>query len=49
MVQNIVSNTALWNTDLSVLPGFTESVTEKVEDILQYGMKEVLKNSTVKI
>ena len=49
MIQNILSNTALWNTDLSVLPGFTESVTENVEDILKYGMKEVLENSTVKI
>ena len=49
LVQNILSNTALWNTDLSTIPGFTEKVTEKVEDILKYGMKEVIKNSTVKI
>ncbi len=49
VVTNILSNTALWNTDLAALPGFAEKVTENVQDILQYGMKSVLQNTTVKI
>ncbi len=49
LVQNVLSNSALWNTDLSAIPDFTARVTENVEDILKYGMKEVIKNSTVKI
>jgi tagaturonate reductase len=49
VVTNILSNTALWNTDLTALPGFAEKVTENVEDIMQYGMKAVLQNTTVKI
>lgn len=49
VVTNILSNTALWNTDLTALPGFAEKVAENVQDILQYGMKSVLQNTTVKI
>jgi tagaturonate reductase len=49
LVLNVLSNAALWNTDLSVIPGLTEKVTENVEDILKYGMEEVLQNATVKI
>jgi tagaturonate reductase len=49
LVQNVLSNTGLWNTDLASIPGFAEKVTENVEDILKYGMKEVIQNSTVKI
>lgn len=49
VVTNILSNTALWNTDLTALPGFAATVTENVEDILQHGMKTVLQNTTVKI
>ncbi len=49
LVKNVLSNTALWNADLSALPGFAEKVTENVEDILQYGIMEVIKNEKVKI
>jgi tagaturonate reductase len=49
LVKNVLSNTSLWNADLSLLPGFTERITENVEDILKYGMVEVMKNSTIKI
>jgi tagaturonate reductase len=44
-VKNILSNSLLWNTDLSAIPGFTEKVTENVEDILQYGMVDVMKGT----
>jgi mannitol-1-phosphate/altronate dehydrogenase len=37
----------LWNTDLTAIAGFTEKVTENVEDILKHGMKEVLNGAIV--
>jgi tagaturonate reductase len=49
VVKNALSNTALWNTDLTTIPGFAEKVTENVEDILQYGMLEVMQNEKIKI
>lgn len=49
IVQNVLSNTALWNTDLTALPGFAETVTENVEDILANGITNTLKHSTEKI
>lgn len=49
LVKNVLADTSLWNADLSALPGFAEKVTENVEDILKYGMKEVMQNTTIKI
>jgi len=49
MVQTVLSNTSLWNTDLSALQGFAAMVTENVEFILKNGMKEVLQNTSIKI
>ncbi len=49
LVQNVLSNSALWNTDLAAIPGFAERVTENVEDILANGMKAILQHSTEKI
>ncbi|MGG9964640.1 tagaturonate reductase [Ferruginibacter sp. SUN106] len=49
VVKNVLSNATLWNADLSAIPGFAEKVTEDVEDILQYGMLEVIQNEKVKI
>jgi tagaturonate reductase len=50
IVQNVLSNTALWNNaDLNAIPGFAAAVTENVEDILANGMQAVLnKMETVK-
>jgi mannitol-1-phosphate/altronate dehydrogenase len=42
-----LSNTALWNTDLTTISGFAEKVTENVEDILKHGMKKVLNGAIV--
>lgn len=47
VVKNVLSNTALWNANLSALPGFTEKVTENVKAILQKGMLEVLQKTTI--
>jgi tagaturonate reductase len=49
VVKKALSNTALWNTDLTTIPGFAEKVAENVEDILQYGMLEVMQNEKIKI
>ena len=49
LVKNVLGNSSLWNADLAAIPGFTERVTENVEDILQYGMLEVMQNEKVKI
>lgn len=49
LVQQVLANTALWNADLAAIPGFTERVTENVEDILANGMKAILQHSTEKI
>ena len=46
-VKNMLSNTALWNTDLTTISGFAEKVTENVEDILKHGMKKVLNGAIV--
>ena len=47
VVKNVLNNSSLWNADLSAIPGFTEKVTENVEDILQYGMLTVISKETV--
>jgi tagaturonate reductase len=49
LVKNILGNSALWNADLSAIPGLVEKITENVEDILQYGMLEVIQNEKIKI
>jgi tagaturonate reductase len=49
LVKNVLTDTSLWNADLTAIPGFAERVTENVEDILQYGMLEVMQNEKVKI
>jgi tagaturonate reductase len=49
LVSNVLSNVELWKTDLTKLEGFSNKVLENVENILQYGMLEVLQNENVKI
>jgi len=48
VVKNVLSNSSLWNTDLTAIPGLTEKITENAEDILQYGMLELMQNEKVK-
>jgi tagaturonate reductase len=47
LVKNVLSDSSLWNADLSALPGFAEKVTENVEEILKHGMTEVLRGAVV--
>lgn len=47
-VQNVLSNTELWDTDLTQLPGFKDAVVGYLEAILSDGTKEVLENLELK-
>ncbi|MEO6229121.1 MAG: tagaturonate reductase [Ferruginibacter sp.] len=47
-VKNILSDTALWDTDLSLVPLLAEKITERMEEINQDGMMSVLQNQKVK-
>jgi tagaturonate reductase len=49
IVQNVLSNVGLWNTDLTKLNGFSEKVLDNIENILQNGVFEVLQNEKVKV
>jgi tagaturonate reductase len=48
LVGNVLSNVELWNTDLTKLEGFSNKVLENVENILQYGMLEILQNENIR-
>lgn len=43
LVTTVLQNKNLWDTDLSLLPGFAQSVTENVENMLENGVKSTLK------
>ena len=42
LIPDILSDTGLWGTDLSVLPGFAQQVTTFVNGILEKGARQVL-------
>ncbi|WP_316748516.1 tagaturonate reductase [Pedobacter gandavensis] len=44
-VQQVLADTELWSSDLSVLPGLTETITEQYNLILSAGMPEALKQA----
>ncbi len=48
LVKKVLSNASLWETDLSAIPSLTEKVTEKLEEIIQHGMRAVMENATIK-
>ncbi len=48
VVKNVLGKVEFWNTDLTKLEGFANKVTENVENILQFGMLEVLQNENIK-
>ena len=43
LVTTVLQNKSLWDTDLSLLPGFAQSVTENLENMLGNGVKSTLK------
>jgi tagaturonate reductase len=48
LVQAALGDTAYWGADLSALPGFKQSVTDKLNLIINNGMKETLESISLK-
>lgn len=48
LIRNVLSKVEFWNTDLTKLNGFTEKVIDNVENILEYGMMDVLQSENIK-
>jgi len=48
VVNGVLSNITLWDEDLSVLPDFGRSVTEKLISIINNGMKATMENGRLK-
>ena len=44
IVKEVLKNVTFWGKDLSLLPGFEQSVTDKLSSIFSNGMKATLKN-----
>ncbi|MES2891821.1 MAG: tagaturonate reductase [Bacteroidota bacterium] len=45
VVNNILSDASLWETDLSRIPTLVEKITEKMEEIRKEGMQSVIKKA----
>ena len=45
VVKTALSNSALWDTDLTLIPDFAKSVTEKLQKIMELGMMAVIHSS----
>lgn len=48
LVKEVLNDTAFWGTDLSSLPNFTESVTEKLNSLINHGVKETIETTQSK-
>jgi tagaturonate reductase len=44
LVEEVLKNTDLWEEDINVLPGFQQSVMDKLNSIIDKGMEATLKN-----
>jgi len=42
LVKEVLNDVAFWGTDLSSLPNFTEAVTEKLNSLINHGVKETI-------
>ena len=42
LVKTVLQDKTLWDTDLTLLPGFAQSVTENLENMLENGVKPTL-------
>jgi mannitol-1-phosphate/altronate dehydrogenase len=47
-VQEVLRDNAFWGEDLHALPGFHQSVVEKLNMIISSGVKETLETVTTK-
>jgi tagaturonate reductase len=48
VVKEVLQNIALWDVDLSVLPDFGQSVTDKLISIINNGMRATMENGRLK-
>jgi tagaturonate reductase len=48
VVNKVLNNASLWDTDLGAVPGFADNVTEKLLDIMQHGMLPVIQQEKIK-
>ncbi len=44
VVREILKNASFWGRDLSVFPGFEQSVTDKLNSIINIGMRATVEN-----
>ncbi|MBC7687397.1 MAG: tagaturonate reductase [Aquabacterium sp.] len=49
LVKTVLSDASLWDADLTLIPGFAETVTEKLLEIMQRGMLAMLQQENIKI
>ena len=48
LVNTVLNNSSLWDADLTAIPGFEESVLQKLEDITEHGMLTVIQQRKTK-
>jgi tagaturonate reductase len=48
LVQESLRDSAFWGQDLNLLPGFAQTVTDKLSQIIHGGMKDAIENISVK-
>lgn len=44
VVKEVLKNITFWDEDLSILPGFVQSVTDKLNSIINIGMRSTIEN-----
>ena len=49
LVKTVLSDPSLWEEDLTGIPGFTEKVTESLQEIMRLGMLAVIQHEKVKM
>ncbi|HYE56285.1 MAG TPA: tagaturonate reductase [Chitinophagaceae bacterium] len=49
VVENVLADTAFWGADLNALPGFTAAVKEKLELLMQQGIRAALEGVQSKV
>ena len=47
LVETVLSDTSLWDTDLTSIPGFTTSVTANLKQIMQQGILALINKETI--
>jgi tagaturonate reductase len=48
LVKTVLADASLWDADLSQIAGFTEAVTDKLNELMQQGAMAVISNETIR-